>query len=57
MGTETGPPEYEALDVTCILEFDEDSLTLKSLTTIQRAVDSAIAACGEALQDGAAGHP
>ena len=57
MSKEIGPPACESSDVTCSLEFDDDSLKLQNLESFHRAVHSAVVACRRALQEEAVSQP
>lgn len=48
----TGPPECEALEVHCTLDFDEAPSKPANPEIIDRAFDCAAAACHEALREG-----
>lgn len=51
MRNTTGPPECEALEVHCSLQFGEDSPTPGNPEIMDRAFQSAVVACREALRD------
>ncbi len=50
MSKEIDTPECESLVVTCSLEFDDDSSTLQKPETLQHAVQAAVVACHQAVQ-------
>jgi hypothetical protein len=51
LGQEIGSPEPGSLDVSCALEFDDESSVPLNLETLQRSVHCAALACQWAIHE------